>query len=73
MTELAQQSAVTIALLAVCLIGVVTVVAVSAHAYRQGRLLRRWNNRNRQEPLSARLPRRRRATLAGAAGGVIEA
>jgi hypothetical protein len=61
MTELAQQSAVTIALLAVCLVGVVTVVAVSAHAYRQGRLLRRWNNRNRQEPLSARLPRRRRA------------
>jgi hypothetical protein len=59
-TEILQQSAVTIALLAVCLVAVLMVVTVSAHAYRQGRLLHRWNSRNSRDIPLARVPRRRR-------------
>ncbi|HSK97796.1 MAG TPA: hypothetical protein VK891_14335 [Euzebyales bacterium] len=63
-SQLIQESAITLALVAVCLLAVATVLIVSVHAHRQGTLLRRWNTRNRQELPSPGSRRRRRSPWA---------
>ena len=62
-SQIIQDSAISLALLAVCLLAVATVLIVSVHAHRQGTMLRRWNTRNRRE-LPPPGSRRRRRSLA---------
>jgi hypothetical protein len=44
-----QEPAITLALLAVCLLSVATVLSVCVYAHRHWHQLRRWNTRNRSE------------------------
>jgi cell division protein FtsL len=60
-SQIIQESALTLALVAVCLLAVATVLVVSVHAHRQGTVLRRWNTRNRRELPAPGSRRRRRS------------
>ena len=60
-SQILQESAITLALVAVCLLAVATVLVASVYAHRQGAMLRRWNTRNRRELPAPGSRRRRRS------------
>jgi uncharacterized MAPEG superfamily protein len=68
-SQILQESAVTLALVAVCLLAVATVLVASIYAHRQGAMLRRWNTRNRRE-LPPPGSRRRRRQLQAARSAI---
>jgi predicted PurR-regulated permease PerM len=56
-----QESVITSATLVICILSVVTVLAVCVYAHRHWRRLRRWNTRMRREQQVHGAPRRRRS------------